>query len=47
MRRLAADPALRAEMGRRARAKAEAEFTLETTLRSYDRAYAACRGDGQ
>ena len=47
MRGLAADPALRAEMGRRARAKAEAEFTLETTLRSYDRAYAVCRGDGQ
>lgn len=43
MRQLAADPALRADMGRRARIKAEAEFTLETTLRSYDVAYSACR----
>jgi glycosyltransferase involved in cell wall biosynthesis len=44
IRQLASDPALRAAMGGRARAKADAEFTLEATLRSYNRAYSTCRG---
>jgi glycosyltransferase involved in cell wall biosynthesis len=47
MRQLTADPALREAMGRRGRAKADAEFTLDATLRSYDRVYSACRGDAR
>jgi glycosyltransferase involved in cell wall biosynthesis len=45
MRQLASDAGMRSAMGRRAREKADESFTLEETLRSYERAYSVCLGE--